>query len=171
MQFNLLSLINPTLITLKIENCVYWGNTQCCQNFYCFLPHHHSTKYPIFCPFYLFVLQVIFFLNCNYNVVMVFKGICTLWISVKDIHVLWKTCFSHGRKRMEINVCITTMMIYCLRVMFMILMSSYGFSVFGCTFVSLIFWHTSMPLRTRPKTVCLLSSHGYKKKKIHRINK
>ena len=41
-------------------------------------------------------------------------------------------------------------------------MSSYGLSVFGCIFALLMFWTVSIPLTTRPNTVCLLSSHGYK---------
>ena len=40
-----------------------------------------------------------------------------------------------------------------------ILMSSYGLSVFGCVLVLEILTTVSMPLTTRPKTVCLLSSH------------
>lgn len=40
-----------------------------------------------------------------------------------------------------------------------ILISSYGLSVFGFVFELQMFWMTSMPRITRPKTVCLLSNH------------
>lgn len=40
-------------------------------------------------------------------------------------------------------------------------MSSYGLSVFGLVFALQMFWQTSMPLVTRPNTVCLLSNQGY----------
>lgn len=40
-------------------------------------------------------------------------------------------------------------------------MSSYGLSVFGFVLALQIFCTTSMPFVTRPKTVCLLSNHGY----------
>lgn len=41
-------------------------------------------------------------------------------------------------------------------------MSSYGLSVLGCVLVSEISCATSIPLVTRPNTVCLLSNQGYK---------
>lgn len=50
--------------------------------------------------------------------------------------------------------------------MFRIFMSSYGLSVLGCVLVSEICWATSMPFVSRPNTVCLLSSHGYKENDI-----
>ena len=45
----------------------------------------------------------------------------------------------------------------------MILMSSYGLSFLGYVLTVLICWQISIPLMTRPKTVCLLSSHGWNK--------
>lgn len=41
-----------------------------------------------------------------------------------------------------------------------ILISSYGLSSFGFVFTVLMACATSIPLITRPNTVCLLSSHG-----------
>ena len=48
---------------------------------------------------------------------------------------------------------------------FMILISSYGLSLREFVLTWLIFCTTSIPLATRPNTVCLLSSHGCSKKK------
>lgn len=42
----------------------------------------------------------------------------------------------------------------------MMLTSSYGLSVLGLTFTLEILCTTSIPLVTRPNTVCLLSSQG-----------
>lgn len=49
----------------------------------------------------------------------------------------------------------------------MIDMSLYGLSVLGFVFVELISCTTSIPFTTRPNTVCLLSSQGYKIIKIN----
>lgn len=45
-------------------------------------------------------------------------------------------------------------------VMLIMLMSSYGLSVFGLTLELEILWTASMPLVHLPNTVCLLSSQG-----------
>lgn len=47
-----------------------------------------------------------------------------------------------------------------------ILISSYGLSVFGFVFALQMFCITSIPFTTRPNTVCLLSSHGYERYRI-----
>lgn len=49
-----------------------------------------------------------------------------------------------------------------LTVMLVMRISSYGLSVLGLVFIVLIFCTYSIPLVTRPKTVCLLSNHGWK---------
>lgn len=45
-------------------------------------------------------------------------------------------------------------------VMLIMAMSLYGLSVFGLVFAELISCTTSIPLTTRPNTVCLLSNQG-----------
>lgn len=53
-----------------------------------------------------------------------------------------------------------------LTVMLMILISSNGFSSFGCVFTLLICCTTSIPLMTRPNTVCTLFNHGCMREEI-----
>lgn len=52
-----------------------------------------------------------------------------------------------------------------LMVMLMMLMSSYGLSVLGLTLTLEILWTASMPFVHLPNTVCLLSSHGWGRKR------
>lgn len=53
-------------------------------------------------------------------------------------------------------------------VMLIMLMSSYGLSVFGLTLALEILWTASMPLVHLPNTVCLLSSQGCRKTEAHK---